>query len=137
MAYIHTKMFRTVTSAISGAAVLALPSFVGAQTGATLVNPIKYNSVGGLIQGFVEIFSYLVILFAVLAIVWVGFQFILARGNSERLKELKTWLLYIVIGVAIVIGARIIVTVVINTLSASGVVNSNVIQSAQDAARGN
>lgn len=101
----------------------------------TIQNPLssKFNSVGSLVSGFAEIFSYLVVIFAVLALVWVGFQFILARGNGERMKELKNWLLYIVIGVAVVIGARIIISVVINTLSATGTVSPGVIQNAQNA----
>lgn len=104
----------------------------------TISNPLsdRFNSVGGIIEGFVKIFSYLVVIMAVLALVWVGFQMILAQGRPERLSELKNWLLYIVIGVAIVIGAPIIINVVINTLEASGTVNPAVIQSAKKAANG-
>ncbi|MEK7642039.1 MAG: TrbC/VirB2 family protein [Patescibacteria group bacterium] len=102
----------------------------------TLQNPLKVNSIGGLIQDFVEIFSYIAILFAVLLLIYVGLQFVLARGNSERLNDLKKWLFYIVIGVAVVIGARVIIQVVINTLSASGAVDQRTIQSAQRAANG-
>ena len=99
----------------------------------TIQNPLKVNSVGDFIQSGVTIFTYVVILAAVLAFVWVGFQYILARGNPGRMKELSSWLLAIVIGVAIVIGARLLIQLVINTLSASGVVSSGVIQSATNA----
>ena len=102
----------------------------------TLQNPLKVDSLGGLIEAFVEVFSYLVILFAVLALVYVGLQYILARGNPARLAELSNWLLWIVIGVAVVIGSRILVSVVINTLGASGVVDQGVIQSATNALEG-
>lgn len=105
-----------------------------------LQNPLCQGSttsfgctVGGIISGFLSVLSYLAVLLAVLAIIWVGLQFVLARGNSERMKELKEQLMWIVIGVAIVIGARIIVNVVINTLEATGTINSNVIQSAHSA----
>jgi cytochrome bd-type quinol oxidase subunit 2 len=102
----------------------------------TLQNPLKVKSLGGLIEAFVEVFSYLVILFAVLALVYVGLQYILARGNPERMKELSNWLLWIMIGVAVVIGSRILVSVVINTLGNSGVVDQKVIQSANNALDG-
>lgn len=102
----------------------------------TLQNPLKVDSLGGLIEAFVEVFSYLVILFAVLALVYVGLQYILARGNPERMKELSNWLLWIMVGVAVVIGSRILVSVVINTLGASGVVDPKVIQSANNALDG-
>lgn len=103
----------------------------------TLTNPLskKYDSIGGIVQGFVEIFSYIVVLGAVLALIWVGLQFILARGDPKKMNELKGWLFYIIIGVAVVIGARIIIQVVINTLSASGVVDQRTIQSAENALR--
>lgn len=102
----------------------------------TLKNPLKVNSIGELVQNFVEIFSYIVILGAVLALIWVGLQFILARGNPAKMTELKGWLFWILIGVAVVIGARLIIQVVINTLAASGAVDQRTIQSAQKAANG-
>ncbi len=104
----------------------------------TLQNPLssKFNSVGGIIQGFVEIFSYLVILLAVLAFIWTGLQYILARGNTQTMKDATKHLGWIVVGVAIVIGARIIITVVLNTLQAAGTVNPNVIQNASRAVQG-
>ncbi len=101
-------------------------------------NPLdpKFNSIGGLVKGFVEIFSIVAVLFATLALIWVGFRFILARGDSTKMNELKDWLMYIVIGVAVVIGARVIIQVVINTLSATGTVNQGVIQNVQKAVNG-
>jgi len=104
----------------------------------TLQNPLKkeIDSLGGLIEAFVEVFSYIVILFAVLAIIYVGLQYILARGNSEEITKRTDQLKWIVIGVAVVIGARIIVSVVINTLGASGVVDQSVIRSANNAIDG-
>ncbi len=123
----------------SGASNPPAGQSAGTQTGAsnppkktlTLTNPLKVDSIGGAVGAFVEVFSYLVVLFAVLALVWVGFQFILARGNPERMKELKNWLFFIIIGVAIVIGARVIIMIVTNTLQATGTVDPNTIQSIQ------
>ena len=104
----------------------------------TLTNPLSgINSIGALVQNFVQIFSYIVILFAVLMFIYTGFQYITAQGNSTKIKELHARLLYIVIGVAVVIGARVIIDVVINTLSATGTVNPQVIQQAKNANSGN
>ncbi len=99
----------------------------------SIQNPLKVDSIGGLIEAFVEIFTYLVVILAVLSLVYVGLRYILARGNPEEMKKMSSWLLYIVIGIAIVIGARILVGVVINTLEATGVVDRGIIQSAQNA----
>lgn len=99
-----------------------------------LKNPLsnRFNSVGGLINGLMEIFSYIAVIIAVLALIWVGFQFILARGNSEKISELKTWFYYIVIGTAIILASRLIVSVVINTLEATGAVSQDVIQKVRE-----
>lgn len=105
----------------------------------TLSNPLSgggVNSIGELVRKASTIFAFIVVLFAVLALVWTGLQFIMAQGKPEELKTLKNRLLWIVIGVAIVIGARIIVEVVINTLQVSGVVNQQVINSARTSLSG-
>ena len=101
----------------------------------TLQNPLRVDSVGGAVQAFLEIFTYIVIIFAVLMLVWVGLQFILAQGNADRIKELKKQLTWLVVGIAIVIGARLIVQVVINTLKATGTVSPGVIENADRAIR--
>jgi hypothetical protein len=106
----------------------------GSQSVFTLTNPLQgrgINSIGGLAMSFVEIISYIVVLIAVLAFIYVGFQYIIfsAQGNSAKIKELHKWLLWIVVGTAIVIGARVLVEIVINTISATGTVSPGVIQS--------
>ncbi len=103
----------------------------------SLKNPLKVDSVGGLVQNFIEIFSYLAILVAVLAIIWVGFRFIWARGDPTEMNKLKDWLMWIVVGVAVVIGARLIIQIVINTLSSTGTVDERTIQSVKKAVNGN
>ncbi|MDQ2933334.1 MAG: TrbC/VirB2 family protein, partial [bacterium] len=93
-------------------------------------------SVGGLVQDFIEIITYLAILLAVLLLVWTGFQFILARGDSKKMSELKDKLVWIVVGVAVVISARLIIQVVINTLRSTGTVDEKVIQGVDRAIKG-
>jgi len=113
------------------------PATPAPQATFTLQNPLRseINSVGALVENFVEIFSYIVILLAVVALIFVGFKYILysAQGKSADIAKLHGWLFWIVIGVAVVIGARVIVKVVINTISATGTVSPGVIQSANDA----
>lgn len=106
----------------------------------TLQNPLNknINSVGDLIQAFIEIITYLFIIFAVLMFIYVGFQYVTnaAQGNAKKIEELHKQLLWLVIGVAVVIGARVIIQVVINTISATGTVNPSVIESANRATQG-
>jgi len=100
----------------------------------TLDNPLKgVSSLGDLVKTGLQVFTYIAVLIGVVMIVIVGLKYILARGKPEEMKKASQWLLYIVIGLAIVIGSRIAVSIVINTLESSGAVDPKVIQSAKNA----
>lgn len=57
--------------------------------------------IGQLFENFVKV----ALPFLVLFVIWAGLQFVLARGNEEKLSDAKKNLLYVIIGVAIVFGA--------------------------------
>lgn len=101
-----------------------------------LQNPLKADSIGALVKDFVDILSYIAVILAVLVIIYIGFSFVMARGRPEEMKRLKIWLGWTVIGVAVIIGARVIVDVVINTLSSTGTVSPGIIQSVKKANEG-
>ncbi len=98
-----------------------------------LQNPLKFNTVGGIVGGFLDIFMYIAVLAGVLLLIWVGFQFVLSQGNADKMKELKSWLLWIIVGLALIISARILVRIVINTLERANVVDQSVINNANNA----
>ena len=140
---ISTSAFVLAQSSVGGITEKTPPPATETKTNSTsdvftLKNPLKFNTVGEVINGFLEIATYVLIILAVLAFIWTGFLFVYnaSTGNSSKLSELKTRLLYIILGVAIVIGARIIIQVVINTISATGAVDQKVIESANKAAQG-
>jgi|ERR1035437_583486 hypothetical protein len=95
----------------------------GGQT--QLPNPIKAGSIQDLIYLIVSIVTYIGMILAILALIWVGFKFVAAQGNSEKLTEARRQFMYVVIGVAILIGAAAITDVVKTTLTSAGVVNSS------------
>ena len=109
----------------------------GSEGSVGISNPLQnIKSVGALVQVVAQIFSYIVVIVGVIALIWTGLQYILAQGKAEKIKELKKQLMWVVIGIAVVIGARIIISVVINTLSATGAVDSNIINNANSALNG-
>ena len=69
-----------------------------------------------------NIATYIGVILAVLALIWVGFRFIAAQGNPEKIKEAREFFYAVVIGIAILIGASTIVNIVKNTLTTAGVV---------------
>lgn len=87
--------------------------------------PVKiYNPLGDKIEipalikkvltGAIKIFIPVV----ALAIIYCGFLFVFAMGNSEKLKKAKDALLYTLIGTAILFGAWAIATLIVNTIQA-------------------
>ncbi|MDE2213376.1 MAG: hypothetical protein KGJ34_02490 [Patescibacteria group bacterium] len=58
---------------------------------------------------------------AVLLVVYAGFKFVAARGNTEALASARSNLIYTLIGIAIFFGASLIASVIIGTLQGLGV----------------
>jgi type IV secretory pathway VirB2 component (pilin) len=54
---------------------------------------------------------------AVVAVILAGFMFVTAHGDEEKIKTAKKILLYAVIGMVILLGARMISEVIINTVT--------------------
>jgi hypothetical protein len=90
-----------------------------------LPNPIKASNIQDLIYLIVNIVTYIGMILAILALIWVGFKFIAAQGNSEKLKDARKEFLYVVIGIAILIGAAAITDIIKTTLTSAGVVDSS------------
>lgn len=93
-----------------------------------LQNPLQTKSIKGVIFLAIDIAIYLGTAFAILAIIYAGFKMIMAQGKSEEIKEAREWLLYIVIGFAILLSAKVIVEIIRNTLVDSGVVNERLLR---------
>lgn len=83
-----------------------------------LVNPISQNSLNGLIKTFLEGVLKVGIPVVALAIIYCGFLFVSARGNTEKLTKAKDALLYTLIGAAILLGSWAIAQLVSDTVLA-------------------
>jgi hypothetical protein len=83
-----------------------------------IVNPINASSLEGLIQTILIGVLKIGIPIIALAIIYCGFLFVSARGNSEAIGKAKDALLYTVIGAAILLGAWAIALLISNTVLA-------------------
>ncbi len=63
----------------------------------------------------------IIIVLAVLMIILSGFQFVTAQGNEEKIKKAKDTFKWTVIGVAIIIGARLIITILAEILGGGSI----------------
>lgn len=84
----------------------------------TLQNPIKAKTFQALISDLIDFVLFLAVPFLVIAIIWVGFTFVMAQGNAGKLKDARNNLLWTLIGAAIIIGVKLIQEVLTGTIGA-------------------
>jgi hypothetical protein len=90
-----------------------------------LDNPLGVNSFCALVVKLVQAVMIIGIPIAILFIVWVGFKFVIAQGDTGKLKEARRNFLNVVIGLSIFIGATLIANIIVNTLQQLGVQGIN------------
>jgi len=102
--------------------LLSLPGFTSANdlsgSGPHIDNPLKTKSLMAFVDNIIDAALDLGAIVAVLAIIYAGFMFVTASGDEEKIKTAKKILLYSVIGIAILLGARMISSIIVNTVTA-------------------
>ena len=85
----------------------------------TICNPLgNTTSIPALIKTILEGALKIGIPIVALAIIYCGFLFVFARGNSEKLSKAKDALLYTLIGAAILLGSWAIAQMISSTVLA-------------------
>ena len=82
---------------------------------AALNNPLAATSMQGFLGLLVDIIQIIIVPFIVVFIIYAGFMYVTARGNSENIKQATQALIYAVIGAVIILGAEIIGGIIANT----------------------
>lgn len=93
----------------------------GGFQGYSVDNPLKFGSFCQLLKGILAAIVAVGIPVAILFLVWVGFKFILARGDTTALAEARRNFLYTVIGIAIFLGAWVIAQIIAATVQQFGI----------------
>lgn len=86
-----------------------------------IINPINATNINDLIKTILQGVLKIGLPIITLAIVYCGFLFVVAQGNTEKLGEAKRALMYTLIGAAILMGSWAIAQLITNTVI--GVVN--------------
>jgi hypothetical protein len=110
----------TNPSTVSGSPAPNPSTVDGAPAGgsAKLVNPLKSQSIMELILKVIDILLVFALPIIILYIMYAGFLFVTAAGNSEKIGSAKNALLSAIIGGVIVLGARVIVDIIQGTITA-------------------
>lgn len=90
--------------------------------GVSITNPLKgdIDTVPELIAEIIRIIVLIAVPIITLAIIYAGFLFVQARGNSEKLKEARSTLVAVLIGAAIILGAWVIAEAIGGTVEELG-----------------
>lgn len=109
------KIITKISATISAYLVINIPLAFAATT---IENPLKG---AGSISGFVTtILGYVVKIGGVIAIfafIWAGFLFVRAQGNPAELEKARNVFINTCIGVAVLLGAQLIASIIIGTLN--------------------
>lgn len=91
----------------------------------TLVDPLGIKNFCDLVKALLNIVLAIGVPVAVLFLVWSGFRFILARGRPGDLELARKNFYYVIIGIAVFLGAWTLATIIsatIQTLDSSGTI---------------
>ena len=75
---------------------------------AGFLNPLKADSLSSLLALIINGAIMILMPLVVLVIIYSGLMFLLAQGNEQKLKKAKNNFLWVIIGVAVLLGAEII-----------------------------
>ena len=79
-------------------------------------NPLKAESFKALVVNLMEIIIQIGIPIGVFFIIYAGFLLVTARGNEDKVKKGKQFLLWSVIGTAVLLGALVIASAIQGTV---------------------
>lgn len=100
------------------AVLLSVPVPAFAQT--KITNPLRADSITGLIADILDAVLILAVPVIVLFIIYAGFLFVTAGGDEQQIETAKTTALYTLIGAAIILGAELISNVLAQTAANLG-----------------
>lgn len=91
---------------------LFLLSFIGQISAIELNSPTEYNTIQELIKGIVGFLRNLALVITPLIIILAGYYFVTSAGDPKRVSQAQKMILYAVIGLAIILMAQAIITLI-------------------------
>jgi hypothetical protein len=82
----------------------------------SLDNPLRFTSISGLITALIKLLIQIGLSVAVLFIVYAGFLYVTAAGNSEKVTQAHQVFLWAVVGTAVLLGSLVIMEVIQSTI---------------------
>lgn len=86
----------------------------------TITNPLIAEDIPSFIAAILDVVIKIGFMLAVFFLMYAGFLFVTAQGNEEKISTAKTAFLWTVVGVAVLLGAKVLANVVCGTLNEIG-----------------
>ncbi len=113
----HSRAFVIAANLIG----VALVSPAVASADETLINPLKSgSSLSGLLANILTFVVQLGAIVVVVMLVYTGFRYVTARGNSSEISKAHEMLKWTVIGALVLLGAQAIASAIQATVTALG-----------------
>lgn len=87
----------------------------------SIENPLNVETIGEFLAAILTIVMVLAVPVIIFFIVYAGFLYVTARGNSEQVQKATRAFTYAIIGGLIVLGAMVLVGIIQNLVAAFGV----------------
>ncbi len=111
------NVFQKITLNIIIVSILLVPLFVGAVSG-TLENPIKSSTFGDLVKAILDTMITIGVPVAAFFFVYAGFTFVTSLGDPKKLDTAKTMFMWTVVGTVLIVGAKVIFSLIQSTVDA-------------------
>ncbi|MEK7531434.1 MAG: TrbC/VirB2 family protein [Patescibacteria group bacterium] len=82
-----------------------------------IINPLGIHSVSDLVSKLLDVVIKVGSVLAVVFIIYAGFKFVWARGNPGEIEDAKKTFYYVIIGTAIILGAKVVQEIIQNTVT--------------------
>lgn len=83
-------------------------------------NPLGNTTLLGLFNSILDVLLIFAVPIIVFFIIYAGFQYVFARGDTNAIQNANRALLYSVIGGVLILGAKVLLAVISNTIAAIG-----------------
>jgi hypothetical protein len=90
----------------------------GQNSGGSLINPLQSTTVAGFLMNIIDILLIFATPVIIFFIIYAGYLFVTARGESGQIQTARTALTWAIVGGVVIVGARLIISVIQNTVSA-------------------
>ena len=82
-----------------------------------LQDPLKFNSIADFVQGVLEAFVVISLPILSFFIIWAGFKYVSARGNSGKNGDAHENFKWLIVGAVLILGAWALAQLIANTVN--------------------